>query len=252
MKKYMFFAAVFFCTACQTPVEPPKDFEYVVIQTSYFNIASWKKDQNKFAPVKIYIEGDGMAFNSRGKVSSNPTPYGQMIRAIAFGDSSANVAYLARPCQYIKNRNCNKKYWSNARFAPEVIQAEAQAIKSIAKGRNVILIGYSGGAQVAGLVAVKYPQIRVKKIITIAGNLDHKSWMDYHKLPQLDLSLNLADYKKDLAKFEQIHYVGTKDRNIVPILTHNTVADESSICKIEGASHNSGWEEIYPLIWAER
>lgn len=252
MKKYFILAAGLLCFACQTPIEPPADFKYTPLRTTYFNLASWQKNGNDFSPVKIYIEGDGMAFNSRGRVSSDPTPHGNMVRTIAFGDNSANVAYLARPCQYIRNRNCNKKYWSNARFAPEVISSEAQAVKQIARGRDVILIGYSGGAQVAGLIAVRHPEIKVKKIVSVAGNLDHKSWMLYHHLPQLDLSLNLADYKENFNLLNQTHYVGENDHNIPPKLTYQMVQDPLTIREVKGASHSSGWESIYPLVRDER
>lgn len=51
---------------------------------------------------------------------------------------------------------------TTARFALEVINAEYEAIKNIADNNPVILIGFSGGAQVAGLVATAKPGLNVK------------------------------------------------------------------------------------------
>lgn len=47
-----------------------------------------------------------------------------------------------------------KRHWTSARFAPEIIRSTAEAIKQIANRNEVILIGFSGGAQVAGLVRI--------------------------------------------------------------------------------------------------
>lgn len=86
------------------------------------------------------------------------------MRELAFEDDSPNVVYLARPCQYIKSPICSKRHWTTARFAPEVINAEYAAVKQIADGNPVILIGFSGGAQVAGLIASAKPGLNVKKL----------------------------------------------------------------------------------------
>ena len=100
------------------------------------------------------------AFNARGKATQDPTPHGTLVRELAFGDNSPNVIYLARPCQYVKSPICSKRHWTTARFSPEVINAEYEAIKNIASNNPVILIGFSGGAQVAGLVTTANPLCR--------------------------------------------------------------------------------------------
>lgn len=250
MKKVLLM--LFLLCGCQTAVVVPPEFQYKEIRAGHFTLASWQKITNNSSPLKVYIEGDGRAFTSSGQVSANPTPRSATMRKIAFGDNNPNVIYLARPCQFIKTPNCSAKYWSNARFAPEVIDASAAAIKMEAGDRPVILIGYSGGAQVAGLISVLHPEIKVKKVITIAGNLDHAEWMKYHHLPELDKSLNLGDYKAQFTSIPQIHYVGTKDDNLPPKLAYAFTNNPSLVYEVKGASHGSGWEKIYQLVWAER
>ena len=240
-----------FLTGCTT-IRTPTDFVYKEVKTRDFTLASWQKVTNPVAPYKIYIEGDGYAFNVRGKATQDPTPHSTLVRELAFGDKSPNVIYLARPCQYVKSLICSKRHWTTARFAPEIVNAEYEAIKNIAEHNSVILIGFSGGAQIAGLVATAKPGLNVKKIITIAGNLDHLAWTQYHNLPPLNESMNLESYLKQFAQLPQIHYVGSNDKVMPPVLIREFVDNDDLIVEVDGASHNEGWEKIYNKVWSER
>ena len=247
---YKILVAIFLLSGCQSVSVPPS-YEYKEIATRDFTLASWQKITNPKAVYKIYIEGDGYAFNSHGKPTQNPTPHGVWVRELAFGDKSPNVVYIARPCQYIKSPICSKRHWTTARFAPEIINAEYETIRQIAGKNPVVLVGFSGGAQVAGLVATAKRGVNVKKIITIAGNLDHLAWTQYHNLPPLNESMNLESYRKQFAKIPQIHYVGTDDKVIPPILAREFVSNDDLIIEVNGASHNKGWESIYNKVWNE-
>ena len=238
---------LFFVAGC-TAIKAPTDFVYKEIPTRDFTLASWQKITEPFGTYKIYIEGDGYAFNAHGRATQDPTPKGILVRELAFGDNSPNVVYLARPCQYVKSPICSKRHWTTARFAPEVINAEYEAIKNIAGDNPVILIGFSGGAQVAGLIASAKPGLNVKKIITIAGNLDHLVWTQYHNLPPLNESMNLESYRKQFARIPQIHYVGSDDKVMPPALVRDFVGKNTRVFEVRGATHNSGWEEIYSQI----
>lgn len=201
---------------------------------------------------KIYIEGDGYAFDRHGKPTQDPTPKGTLVRELAFGDNSPNVIYLARPCQYVKSPICSKRHWTTARFAPEIINAEYETIKQIAGNHPVILIGFSGGAQIAGLVATAKPGLNVKKIITIAGNLDHLSWTQYHNLPPLNESMDLESYRKQFAEVPQVHYVSSDDKVIPPVLVREFVGNDDLVVEVDRANHNEDWESIYNKVWSER
>ncbi len=242
---------LFFVAGC-TAIKAPTDFVYKEIPTRDFTLASWQKITDPFGTYKIYIEGDGYAFNAHGRATQDPTPKGTLVRELAFGDNNPNVVYLARPCQYIKSPICSKRHWTTARFAPEVINAEYAAVKQIAGDNPVILIGFSGGAQVAGLIASAKQGLNVKKIITIAGNLDHLAWTQYHNLPPLNESMNLESYRKQFAQIPQIHYVGSNDKVMPPVLVREFVGESCNLIEVRGATHNSGWEEIYAQIRNEK
>lgn len=120
-------------------------------------LASWQKITVSAAGYKIYIEGDGYAFDVRGRATSDPTPRGTLMRELAFGDDSPNVMYLARPCQYVKSGDCAQR-----------------------------------------------------------------------------------------------HYAGSDDEVMPPSLIRAFVDGTAPVIVVDGASHNSGWEKIYPEIWAEQ
>lgn len=255
MRKRFFVLLFVFLCGCYR-VDIPRDFVYQEIDAGGFLLASWQKITNSYGVFKIYIEGDGASFDAYGRATNDPTPKSRLVRELAFGDGSPNVVYLARPCQYVMKGICAKRHWTTARFAPEVINAEYEAVKRIVGNNEVILIGFSGGAQVAGLVAAAKPGLRVKKLITIGGNLDHLAWTEYHGLPALNESMNLADYKENYLEILQKHYVGEKD-DVVPLeLVYDFVnggrEGDSLVEVVKGTSHNNGFESIYEKVWNER
>ncbi len=245
---------IFICflllTGCSS-ITVPNDFVYQEIQTDTFNLASWQKITNPKAKYKVYVEGDGYAFDRYGRPTKDPTPRGTLVRKFAFNDKNENVIYLARPCQYIKSPICSQRHWTTARFSSEVINSEYQAIKEIVGNNDVIFIGFSGGAQIVGLVSSAKQGLNVEKIITIAGNLDHQAWTDYHNLLSLNESLNLADYYNNFIKIPQIHYVGEKDRVIPPTLVKQFIKNNAPVIVVPKATHNNGWDSIMDNIVKE-
>ena len=236
---------------CQSIVIPD-NFEYKEIVTDTFTIASWQKISDNKGTVKVYIEGDGASFDAYGRPTKDPTPRGKMIRELAFGDYSSNVVYLARPCQFVMSDICSVRHWTSARFSYEIVNATYQAIKQIAGKRDVVLVGFSGGAQVAGLVSVLNRDLNIKKVISVAGNLDHLEWTEYHNLPSLDESLNLADYKSLYFDIPQKHYVGDQDNVILLDLIFKFAEGQKvDVEVVEGASHSDGWNVVFDKIWQE-
>lgn len=259
MRWFRLFSAVLLLAGCATyqHIDVPPAFRSQRIDTGDFVISAWVKEQNPSAPVKIYIEGDGGSFDAYGQPTRDPTPRGILVRDLAFRDYNPNVVYLARPCQFNKEGICRQKYWTTARFAPEVIDAMYLAVKQVAKGREIILIGFSGGGQVAGLIAATKPDLYIKKVITLGGNLDHRTWTAYHNVPELSESLSLTDYLDTFCAIPQRHYVGQQDTVIPPTLMIKSLKQcyvhATDVFSVVGdASHDKGWESIYPAIWATR
>jgi dienelactone hydrolase len=227
------------------------------ISTQTFDLITYVP--NRIATNKtltIYIEGDGLAWLSRYRRSSDPTPKNPLALKLALRHPSGNVVYLARPCQFaseMQARNCSKKYWSSHRFAPEVISSTNEAItvfKNRLQARDIILVGYSGGAAVAALVSARRDD--VKQLITVAGNLDHLAWTRLKNISPLSGSLNPADAWRKLVDIPQIHFVGSKDNIIDQAVTHSyqqhfPLDKKPQVRVIDGFDHHCCWSEH----WAE-
>lgn len=53
--------------------------------TRDFTIANWQKVTEPNGTYKIYIEGDGYAFNAHGHPTPDLTPKGTLVRELALG-----------------------------------------------------------------------------------------------------------------------------------------------------------------------
>lgn len=222
-------------------IQVPDDFEYSPVKTQSYTIARWQKITDETAPVHLYIEGDGYAFNARGYPTSDPTPKGKMLRMMAFNDPSANVIYLARPCQFIKESHCSQTDWTTGRFSVKIIDSMSEAVQKSVRHQPVVLIGYSGGALLSGLIIRQNSNLNVKRWITIAGVLNHSSWTNYfHDQPLTD-SVDL----KQLPSIEQTHFVGGKDK-VVPL---DLAKSWSDVSVIPNATHASGWDVLDPAAF---
>ena len=220
-----------------------------------FILRVYYRFDNPGAPLRIYLEGDGRAWLTKTRASSNPSPKNPVGLYLAAQEHKGNVMYIARPCQYVafeKNPKCEYPYWTGKRFAPEVIDSVSAVIdigkKKVGAGKLEI-IGFSGGGAVAVLVAARRSD--VSGIRTVAGNLDHKVWTQHHKVDPLRGSLNAADVAEKVAHFPQVHYVGSQDENMGRYVAENfrTKAGRDNCIKIQtvsGANHSKGWEQAWP------
>jgi hypothetical protein len=219
------------------------------IPTPRFTLTSIVSNACADKVMRIYIEGDGFAWVTRSRISSDPTPINPLSAKLMMIDPSGCKAYIARPCQYANDATCTSEYWSNLRFSPEVIESYNNALDQLKQKYNIhsfTLIGYSGGGAVAALTAPRRND--VGKLISIAGNIDTDAWVNYHSISPLDGSLNPADEAKKLQEIPQIHLVGNED-TIVPkeilssykshfLKTTNIKSIECNEC-----THNLGWEQ---------
>lgn len=208
------------------------------------------------AELTVYVEGDGYAWLSRSQPSTDPTPRHALALRLALAHGSGNVAYLGRPCQYIdaEASGCDSKYWTTHRFAPEVIEATDRAIETLKQAfaaTRLTLVAYSGGGAVAALVAARRQDVR--RLITVAGNLDHVAWTTHHRILPLSGSLNPADATAALGAVDQVHFVGVEDR-IVPALVAERYAARfpsavrPRIVAVGGQGHDCCWADIWPRL----
>ncbi len=205
----------------------------------------------------IYIEGDGLAWINASTPSRNPTPLNPLALKLALRDPSGTAVYLARPCQFVSGedkRGCQRKYWTGQRFAPEVIAASLSAIEQLKQrfdAQRLVLVGYSGGGAVASLVAAQRQD--VERLITVAGNLDHRTWVREQRLSPLEGSLNAADAWMQLQSVSQTHFVGGRDR-IIGVSVAQAYAERFvpgtplSIKVMPTFDHHCCWAEQWPTL----
>jgi len=203
----------------------------------------------------IYIEGDGLSWIGSTQPSPDPTPRTPLALQLALAQPSGNAAYLARPCQFVRSSSCRQQDWTDARFSLAAVEATTAAIdilKSRFGATRLTLVGYSGGGAIAALVAARRHD--VEKLVTIAGNLDHRLWTNYHHISPLTGSLNPADEIERLAYISQTHLAGDKDR-IVPAWLAASFAErfpsgqQPDIQVIKDFDHHCCWSARWPEIW---
>lgn len=227
------------------------------ITTQQFELMSFRSvNEQRIEKLTIYIEGDGLAWLTRSSISLDPTPMIPVGLKLALQHPTPAV-YLARPCQYtggVNGLNCNITLWTSARFSTEVIEAMNEAVDKLKKhyhARDIELVGFSGGGAIAALLAAI--RVDVVRLITIAGNLDHKAWTTHHNITHLTGSLNPTDYYQQLAHIEQIHFIGEKD-NIVPaFITQQFVeqlpaSNKINVVVVPEQSHHCCWAENWTTL----
>ena len=227
--------AFLLCSCAATAWRPADDFAFVPVTAGKFDIATYQKNTDPRAPVHIYIEGDGHAFDAYGAPTADPTPRSTLVRDLAMRDTAPNVVYMARPCQFVMSPACDETYWTDGRFSAAVLNSMSQAVTQVAAGRPIVLVGYSGGARVAGLIMKRNPALPVKKWITIAGVLNHRDWTAYFGDAPLSRSLSPLH----IPAVRALHYVGEND-DVVPMeLSRRWISDESQMVIVPGAGHEA-------------
>lgn len=221
-----------------------------VLQLSHFPIQSYARGQDE--SLTIYVEGDGFAWASRTRPSTDPTPFNPLALRLAARDPAPAVAYLARPCQYVSSPACNRRYWGNARFSEEIIAAMNEAVSAVkarASANTIHLVGFSGGGAVAALLAARRND--VASLRTVAGYLDHVALNEAISVSPLSGSLDPMQVAGALSNLPQLHVSGADDTVIPPWVAEGFVeAQGNSACAatltLDGVQHNVGWVEAWP------
>jgi hypothetical protein len=219
------------------------------IPTADFVLTAYVKITQAERPIDLYIEGDGLAWLSRTEPSLDPTPREATGLALAAADPAQNVVYLARPCQFTpmdQNPRCDMAYWTGKRFAPDVVASMDEAISRIAAkapGQPINLIGYSGGAAIAVLVAARRDDIA--SIRTVAGNLDDEYINRLHHVSAMPDSLNPIGFASRVANVPQIHFYSVQDRVVTPEVSRRFIEATGPRCAkseaVTGLAHDGDW-----------
>lgn len=253
LKNPVFWLGFFLISACQHQPIPP-NWHANTIETTHFRLQSVVPDELSSVDVlTVMIEGDGLAWISRSRPSSDPTP--RQAVALSVAAVLPNAVYLARPCQYVWSDICAQTFWTDGRFHPWVIESMEQAVLSLKEkygAKKIILMGYSGGGVVAGLLASRLPPEIVQEWVTVASPISWEPWIAHHHVSPLSHSLSLEPEVSRLVHVPQKHYLGAKD-TIVPWevqdrwraeMSHNPKA---AWYRIPGLAHGGNWAKVFAI-----
>ncbi|MGI9277800.1 MAG: alpha/beta fold hydrolase [Endozoicomonas sp.] len=227
-----------------------KAFASRVIHTPGFAIQSWQPGHHGLSKtLRVYIEGDGRAWSRKGRPSSDPTPRNRLVHNLMLSDPKPDIAYLARPCQFQQDPHCNTETWTFGRYDNSVIQSMSRALDTLKQSgeyQQLELVGYSGGATIALLLAARRNDIL--SIRTIAGNLDPAFTNRYHRVSPMPSAMNPVHFTDRLQKVPQLHFYGTDDEVIPAAVSRHYLSlfRNRSCIQLEpvvGASHGEGWAE---------
>ena len=233
------------------------DFQFMRFETPDYVLYGWLRTGDG-AVLHVYLEGDGMAFITRTKPSSDPTPRNPAALRLAIQHpGSGHVLYLGRPCQYVEGadaKGCTEAVWTSERMSERALRGISAAIDQakLATGTTrLALYGFSGGGGIAALLA----QRRQDTIFlgTIAGNLDHRFWTRKLNLTPLHASLNPMDEAASTAHIPQLHLSGGKDSVIPSSMAERWCAalPPESLCRhhqLPDMTHGGAWERVWPEL----
>jgi hypothetical protein len=229
--------ATFQLGACTTPQQQLQAFAAATdavpstIHAPVYDLqAVAPKHLPKRQPLTVYIEGDGHAWATATQPSLDPSPHLLDMARLAL-DAGHPGVYLARPCQFIMNANCQQAVWTDARFSAAVVaamQAALNALKAQYQAPSLELIGYSGGATIALLVAEGRDD--VTQIQTIAGNLDPQAWVEANGLSPLKGSEDPLQDTAGLSAIAQRHFSAMDDKVVPGTLTAGYLHKVSPVC----------------------
>lgn len=262
--KYLAFILIACLWACSSTTKQPRSTQRAIIQaeqagfteqryaTDTFTITAYQQlPTYPTQTLHVYIEGDGNSWKTKYQLSDNPTPKQPLALLLAARDPHSHVVYLGRPCQYTPlslDTFCDPKYWSSHRYAPEVIAAFDQVLNQLKeknKNSHFVLIGFSGGASIAALIAAERND--VSGLITVAGDLNHVALNEYHHTTPLKGSLNPTKVAAKLKNIPQHHFTGGRDKIVPPWLAEEfaKAVDNPGCVKVtnlKNVSHHKGWE----------
>lgn len=238
------------------------DLRHERIAAGPFALTAFVRITRPDQPLRVYIEGDGLAWLSRHRPSPDPTPRKATGLQLAAADHGPNVAYLARPCQLTPmtmNPACGPAYWTGKRFGETVLAAMNQAVSELAlrtPGQPLEIVGYSGGGAIAVLLARRRQDVAT--IRTVAGNLDTGFVNGLHGVAPMPDSLNPLDVAPRMAALPQHHVAGADDRVVPPEVARRFVRAQcaaatpcrATVTIVPGMRHDGDWASAWPAMLA--
>lgn len=224
------------------------------LQARGFNILGFERPGSEHATLTVYIEGDGRAWLNPWQPSTDPTPTDPIGLRLAAADAARPLLYLARPCQYETSEACERRLWTGARLAPEIVDLFQQLIDNAMQRTHSAalgLVGYSGGGALATLLAERRHD--VAWLVTVAANLDLAEWARLESIEPLSGSLDPANSAAAIATLPEVHFVGGNDRVVPPAVAEAFVrrlpTPNAARTIVEpGYDHECCWAAAWPQL----
>lgn len=200
----------------------------------------------------VYLEGDGRPW-LRDRPAPDPT--GRHLLALELLQRDpAPALYLGRPCYHLDAMpaNCTSNLWTSGRYSETVVASMAGALTAQLRAhpsiREVVLIGYSGGGDIAVLLAPRLTGSARVSVITVAANLDTTAWSTHHRVLPLEGSLNPAE--QAASGLPELHFQGLRD-TVVPVATNAAYFQrhpQATSVIVEAFDHRCCWAEQWPQL----
>ena len=276
MKHFSFYivTALLLVTACTTHTEFKQQTANHIARPAFmversipagnFQLKAWERMHAPNDVATVYIEGEAVrqitdsANPAASALIFNATPNNPVALHLASRDLSKNLAYLARPCQYIKNpdkKGCSTTYWREKRFSPEVMSAYEVALDDIAARYDIThfhLVGHGGGGNIAAVLAARRDDVLSLRTVASDLNPSFESHHNLHSTLAAD-SVLAVDYGTTLANVPQHHFIGAADEVITPGRYHSYrqilgLSDCIHYSLVQDADHTRGWVEKWPQL----
>jgi pimeloyl-ACP methyl ester carboxylesterase len=227
-----------------------------VTGTSFRHLTVRAGSPAKHGAIHVYVDHDGLPWDGPESVSSDPTPRFPLALELMARDDGERI-YLGRPCYFglQGDPGCSPRLWTDARYSDAVVQSMAAVVNRLVEERapraGVVLIGYSGGGTIAWLMAAHVPATTA--VVTIAANLDVRSWTTLHHYTPLAGSLDPAAAMPLPQRIRQVHFVGGRDTNVPPALVRPVALRQpgGQVVEIADFDHVCCWLERWPALLRE-
>ena len=258
---FIFFFLMFFLGACSLPVYKmlgdegqaykvvsSETFKHLWLNNVYFEDIAYPELRNKHVPVIVFIEGDGVPWDNRYRIAFEPTSDDPLLIKW-FLAAKFPAIYLGRPCYFdLNDKSCSAYWYTHGRYSEPVVTSLINVINERVPQKNIVLVGHSGGATLALLMAQHLKQ--VKAIVTIAGNLNVKAWIEHHQYATLVGSLDPSTRQASTRHLWQEHYYSPLDTVIKAewIKAFSMSQNKSKLIELPAKGHSQAWNEYQTEI----
>lgn len=223
-------------------------------------ITAFERVSRKGDVATIYIEGGQLVWDDFIKERETATPLNPLALHMSTRDLSANVIWLARPCQYttkLDGSACSREEFTSGRFSLSNLRAMNLALDNVQrkyaiKGFHLVGVGDGGGVAVHLAAARK----DVLSLRTVAGVVDTDVFAQVYMPEEHEVfvdkaSNNPAIHAAHLASMPQHHFLGEWDDMVGPEMAQNfRHATGNSHCvrvsEVKSVTNDKGWVNRWP------